>query len=334
MSKEIDLAIIRYGASLITETGARYILDNAVTSIAWEEQEGQLASKATLTVATHAKVEGKNIRSLLKLNRTLRLYANWGKGKKKVFEGFVWEWAYTHGTQRTLTVTAYDPMIRLQQSKDHKYFSKGMDTKAIIGAICGEWGVPVNYAWAHSITHEKKLFKANAISDMILELLDEVQKQKDAPYITIYRDGKLEINAYGNNKDVYVFGGNQTISTSDKLSMNNLVTRVKILGKADDEGRAKVEAVVDGNLDFGILQEIVQRSEDTDFGKAKAEADTLIKENGKPEETITVTSPDLPFLRKGDAVKMKAGNLKGTFYAKGVSHNGTSRQMTMTLMRG
>ena len=55
MSKEIDLAIIRYGASLITETGARYILDNAVTSIAWEEQEGQLASKATLTVATHAR---------------------------------------------------------------------------------------------------------------------------------------------------------------------------------------------------------------------------------------------------------------------------------------
>ena len=46
-----------------------------------------------------------------------------------------------------------------------------------------------------------------------------------------------------------------------------------------------------------------------------------------------VTSADLPFLRKGDAVEMQAGNLSGIFCVLGVSHNATTKQMTMTLMR-
>ena len=329
----VDIATLEYKVYLITEGGTQYNLDKAVTSLAWEEQEGQLAQKATVTVAAECEVGGENIRSILKLNRTLRIFGNWGEGKQKLFEGFIWEWNYQHGQQKNLSITAYDPMIRLQQSKDHKYFSAGMDTKAIINSICGDLGVSVAYKWAHTITHEKKVFSANAISDMITELLEEVKKQKDSPYITLYRDGKLEINAYGTNTDMYKFGGTETISTSDKLSMNNLVTRVKVLGKADDEGRSSVDAVIDGNLDFGILQEIVTRDSDKDLGAAKTEAQTILSERGKPEESIMATAPDLPFLRKGDAVEMAAGNLKGIFYVLGVSHNAVTRQMTMTLMR-
>lgn len=329
----VDIATLEYTVYLITESGVQYNLDKAVTSLAWEEQEGQLAQKATLTIAAECEVDGESIRAILKLNRTVRIFGNWGAGNQKLFEGFLWEWNYQHGQQKNLSITAYDPMIRLQQSKDHKYFSAGMNTKAIIGSICGDLGVSVDYKWAHTITHEKKVFQANAISDMITELLEEVKKQKDSPYIALYRDGKLEINAYGTNTDMYKFGGTETISTTDKLSMNNLVTRVKVLGKADDDGRSSVDAVIDGNLDFGILQEIVTRDSDKDLGTAKAEAQTILSERGKPEESIMVTAPDLPFMRKGDAVEMAAGNLSGIFYVLGVSHNATTRQMTMTLMR-
>lgn len=329
----VDIALLDYSVYLITESGTQYNLDKAVTSLAWEEQEGQLAQKATLTVAAECSADGESIRSLLKLNRTIRIFCNWGEGNKKLFEGFIWEWNYQHGTQKNLSITVYDPMIKLQQSKDHKYFSAGMDTKAIINSICGDLGVSVDYKWAHTIKHQKKVFNANAISDMIAELLEEVRIQKDSPYITLYRDGKLEINAYGTNTEMYRFGGTETISTTDKLSMNSLVTRVKILGKADDEGRSSVDAVIDGNLDFGILQEIVTRDSDKDLGTAKTEAQTILKERGEPEESIMATAPDLPFLRKGDAVEMAAGNLNGIFYVLGVSHNATTRQMTMTLMR-
>ncbi len=224
-------------------------------------------------------------------------------------------------------------MIRLQQSKDFYYFSAGMSTPAILEAICGDWGIPLDYRWSRQITHGKKVFNCEAVSDMIIKLLEEVRQQTGTSYTAIYKDGKLVIADYGTNEDVYLINYPCTISTSDKLSMNNLVTRVKILGKADDDGRSSVEAVIDGNLDFGVLQEVIRRDEDKDIGKAKAEAEQTLKERGKPEESIVVTSVDLPFLRKGDMAEIQAGNLSGMFYVLGVSHNATMKQMSMTLKR-
>lgn len=329
----IDTAGLGYGVHIITEDGTKYRITKSVTSLSWEEQEGQLAQKATFTVAAEGSVNGEKIPSILKLNRRVYVLANWGEGYKRVFQGMIWEWDYKHAEQKTLTVTAYDPMILLQQSKDHKYFSAGMNTKAIIASICKDAGIEANYKWKQSIKHEKKVFRSNTISDMITELLDEVKQQKNEKYVTIYRDGKLEICGYGTNRDIYKFTGTNTISTQDKMSMSKLVTRVKILGKANDDGRSSVDAVVNGNLDYGVIQEIVTRDSNKNLGEAKQEANTILAERGKPEETIMATAPDLPFLRKGDEVEIKAGSLNGRFYAVSVSHNAVTRQMTMTLMR-
>lgn len=329
---DIDMALLRYSAELVTETGAVYLLDDALLSLAWEEQEGQLAQRATLKLA-NIRTESGYLMQLVKINCVVRLFASWGSGSRLLFEGIVWEWEYASAQNKEVTVTVYDPMIRLQQSKDFKYFSAGLATPAILENICGDWGVTLDYQWGQQITHEKKIFNSETISDMIIRLLDEVKSQTGSRYIAIYKDGKLHINAYGTNTDVYLFGGNCIISTTDKLTIDNLVTRVKILGKADDDGRSCVDAVIDGKLEFGVLQEIVLRDSDKDIAAASAEAQTLLSERGEPEESIMATAPDLPFLRRGDAVEMAAGNLTGVFYVKGVSHNADRKQMTMTLMR-
>ena len=183
------------------------------------------------------------------------------------------------------------------------------------------------------MTHEKKVFNCEAVSDMIVKLLEEVRQQTGVKYAALYRDGKLEVTDYGTNQDIYLFEGNNSISTSDKLTLDNLVTRVKIIGKAEDDERSSVDAVIDGNLEYGVLQEVILRDSDKDIGKAKAEAQATLDERGQPEESIMVTAPDVPFIRRGDAVEVSAGNLTGLFLVKGISHNATSKQMTMTLMR-
>ena len=330
---DIDVALIQYSAELVTESGAVFVLDGAQTSIAWEGQEGQLSTKATLSMVNFQMESGAYLMGEAKLNRIIRIFADWGEGRQQVFEGTIWEWGYVSAQNKTLSITAYDPMIRLQQSKDFKYFSAGMDTKAILGSICSDWGITLDYQWDKTITHEKEVFNNTAVSDMITKLLDEVSHQTGERYAIGFRDGKLTVEAYGTNTDVYLFDTSNTVSTTNKLTLNNLVTRVKVIGKADDEGRASVEAVVDGNLDYGVLQEIIQSDDDKDVGKATAEAQTTLDERGKPEESIMVTAPDIPFMRRGYAVEVKAGNLIGTFYVLGVSHNATQRQMTMTLRR-
>ncbi len=328
----VDIALLTYHVDLITESGAVYDLDHALLSLVWEEQEGQLAQRATLKLANY-KMESGYLMQLVKINCIIKISADWGGGRQPLFEGTIWEWDYASAQAKELVITAYDPMIRLQQSKDFKYFSAGMSTPAILNNICGDWGIPLSYQWSKQITHEKKVFNCDPISDMIIKLLDEVKRQTGAPYVALYKNGSLVVSDYGANADVYQFNTDNSISTSDKLTINNLVTRVKIIGKEDNEGRSSVDAVIDGSLEYGVLQEVVRRDSNKNMGEANAEAQALLKERGKPEESITLAAADLPFLRRGDAVGVAAGNLTGTFYVAGVSHNAASKQMTMTLRR-
>ena len=85
----MDVALVEYDVELITEGGTAYDLDNALIALAWEEQEGQMAQKATVTVA-NIKTGSGYLMSLAKLNCVIRIYAHWGAGRQKMFEGAIW----------------------------------------------------------------------------------------------------------------------------------------------------------------------------------------------------------------------------------------------------
>jgi hypothetical protein len=329
----INISAIRYDAELVTETGARYTLNDALVNLQWEGQKGELAQRATLVIGNMA-VGGSWLMDIMKINCIIEVYATWGSGgRRRVFDGIIWEWDYKSATQKELTVTAYDQMIKLQQSKDFRYYPSGMTTRAIISDICGDWGVPLSYEWDRGITHEKKVFSGEPLSEMIIGLLEDVRKNTGDKYVAFFNDGYLRIKGYGTNDDVYRFDVYNTESTSNKISISGLVTKVKIIGKQDNEGRAPVEAIEDGDLRFGVLQEIIHSDSAKNLSDAIEEARTLLKERGRPEETIEVSVPDLPFVLKGDRIYMAAGNLLDHFCVEGVSHNATERKMTLDLSR-
>ncbi len=330
----IDLTRITYEVKLITEKGATIDLSQMLLMVSWEEHDGEMAQKATIKLR-NAKVETDTyLITYVKLNSIILIYANWGNGKTLVFKGNVWDWVYSSAQTKELTVTAYDPLIRLQKCEDYKYYEKGMDTKAIIADICSSWSIPMNYEW-DTITHEKKSFKPQALSDMIISLLNEVKRQKGNEYVMYYNytDNQLNIASRGTNKDIYYFTYDNVISTSDSRTMNNLVTKVKIFGQESKDKRAPFEDHVDGRLEFGVLQKVIMRDSNKTLEQVKNEAQNIIKENSKPNKSISVVSPDLPFLRKGHKIKMAAGNLVEYFYVLGVSHDAAGSTMTMELVR-
>jgi len=356
----VNVTSIKYSVELVTETGKSYLINEALLSLKWEEQINELSQRASITLS-NTKADDTWLMNLAKINCLIFIYAEWGENdqgqtftgsiadrvntissndytepgiskKKLVFSGIVWEWQYTSATQKEITLTAYDRMIQLQQSKDFKYIKAGMDTKTIISGICSDWGIPLNYSW-NTIIHEKKTYSSNTISDMIFDLLEDVRKKTGQKYIAYFKDNQLVICQYGMNQDVYVFDFENTVSTTNKLTINNLVTRVKIIGKEDKSGRAPVEATINGDTGFGVLQEIVRHDSNKKLSDVQKEANTILKDRGKPVETITVEAPDLPFLRKGDMVQMGAGNLLGLFFVEGATHTAETRMMNMTLSR-
>ena len=328
--KSIDLTTVRYYVTAVLSDGRLMHLENVAENIAWEDNKSELAVRLNLTLRD-IEFEKSRLSKQLKLCTVVYLYAKWeGQTKKKeLFRGTIWEWEHSDTDGDDIVVTCYDLLYYLQKSSSSMYWAKGKSTEKICTDILNEWNVPFGGYSGPSYTHEKTLYKSKTISAMLLDTLDTARKKTGTKGIIRAEKGVCYIVKQGLNDDIWSFDASKNLtSISDKFSMTELVTRVVIYGKDDDEGRPKVEATIDGDTSYGILQS-VKSIGSTELSDAKTEAQELIDEKGKPKRTITLNSPDLPFLRKGDMIHVNADRLKGYFYVLGVSHNATAATMQM-----
>jgi hypothetical protein len=148
-----------------------------------------------------------------------------------------------------------------------------------------------------------------------------------------YENGTLYIRQRGYNADVYEFMTGNVIATEHNRTMDELVTRVMVVGKESKEGRAPVVATLDGDLSFGLLQDIVQKESAKSLADAQKDAETMLKDRGQPKDTVRVTAPDIPFLRRGWKIKIRAGDLDDYYFVLGVSHEAGGATMTMEVER-
>lgn len=324
---EIDISNLKYKIAIITEAEEIMPLNNFIQSCTWQDQNKELSQRASITLA-NTKTEQGFLHELLPLCTGISIQA----AGKQCFKGIIWEWEYTSALQKNIQITAYDRMMYLTKSKGNSYYTAGKSTSAIVQDICSQWGIDCSYNWT-SITHTKTPYKNKTISDQIITTLDECQRKTDSKYVAIMVDDVFEIKARGSNSDVFIFTPKSIMSTKDRFSMINLITNVAIGGKEDKEGRIRIEDNVPGDTKYGLLQEVINRDSNTTLADARAEAQQLINDKGKPEETISIESIDIPFLRKGDKVKIKAGNLLDTFYVTSITHDAVRRTMNMEVER-
>lgn len=318
----------KYEVTAILKDGSTLTLDGAVQKLSWQEQGEEIAQRASLVLA-QVKTDKGYLNALLPLCTMVVIKAN----GKEVFRGVVWEWEYESGKSRDITLTLYDHFIYPQNSRTFALFPAGKSTKDVVGKICADAGIQLNYAYGNA-THDKTVFRRNTIADQILNTLDDAKLKLGRPAVATFEAGTLMVREEGYNATVYVFQATESaMSTSERQTMNKLVTKVAIYGNEDKQDRRKLEVVVDGKVEFGELQDVVLRSKNTTTAAAKTEAENILKENGSPKATITANVPDVPEVRKGWKVKMDAGSLLGYFIVKGVTHDASERRMKLELKR-
>lgn len=323
-----DATATKYTVKAYLSNGKIANLTNVKQEMTWSEASGELASRASITFANVQTDEGL-VTALLKLCTRIVIYAN----GTMVFDGIVWDYSYTSALNKELTVLCYDKMIYLTKSKEHYFYPAGKSTEAIMKDICSRWGINLKYE-ASSITHAKTCFKNTAISDNILTLKEEADKKLKKKSVLRFENNQLRVMNRGSNKDVYIFHAKKNVESTDyRITMDNLVTKVVVMGKEDKEGRAAVKATLTGKTQFGTLQEVVYIDGDSTLAEAKKDAQAILDEKGNPTETMYVDCVDVPWIRKGDKVKIEAGNLLGYFYVKGITHNCSKLTMRMEVER-
>lgn len=328
----IDLSKIKYRVAVIDESGKQYNIKDYVTELGWEENEGEIAVRLTAKLRNDKTSEGY-LSNIIKPGCLIGIMASDGTGMDdEIARGSVVEWnPILKNSTSTLSLTAYDVLYNLQKSQDNKFYSDGTGTQSIIDEILSDYEVPTNGYTGPNASHGKLKFNSAFASDIILDVLDDARKKGLGKYILRATKGYAEVIERGSNSTVYAFKVDNLMSISESQSTEDLVTRVRVIGQADDEGKSSVESTLNGLTDYGIRQRIYRRGTDESVGDANTAAQEILDENGTIKREITVQSSDVPWVRKGDLVYVMAGTTDDYFFVKGIRHDCESFQMTMDL---
>lgn len=323
-----------YTVALYATDGTKYDLTPVLQELDFSEQENQIAQCVTITIANF-KSGGNWLSNIIRVRQRVYIFANDGQKQDEVFRGFVWtQYPIESESGKEITMKCYDHLIYLQESESSYYFSKGKQTSAVVAQICKNWGIAYNYTYS-SITHDKLVLRGPIYDMFTNELLDKVKERNGSKYIIRSAKDVVYFMPIGTNTTIYTINwSNNAVQTRSEQTMDGVVTKIRILGKADSNDHQPYVATVTGNTSlYGTIQKLQDKDEDTSLENAKKEANTTIKENGTPKWEYTVEAVDIPWIRKGDKVNVAAGTLKGSFIVLSIdrSISNKSKKMTLTL---
>lgn len=328
----IDLSKIRYRVVVMDEKGNQYNIKDFIQNLGWEENEGEISVRSSFT-AKNDKTSKGYLSSIIKPGCLVGIFASDGDSMDdEVARGYVEKWNPTEkNSGNSFKCICYDELYKLQKSQDNKYFPSGTGTKSALQGIFDDWEIPQGEYKGPNASHGKTVCNNQYLSDIALELLDDAVKKGEEKCIIRASKGYTSVIPRGSNKTVYVFRVDNSQSFSQSISTENLITRVKVVGQADDDGKRSVEATLNGKTKYGIRQRIYTRGKDETLSDAKAAAQEILDDEGKVEKEMTVQAPDVPFIRKGDLVYIMSSSISDYYYVKSIQHNADVFSMTMEL---
>lgn len=329
----IDISKIRYRLVVMTESKKQYNIKEFVEDLGWEENGGELATRISFS-AKNEKTSAGLISSLVNPGCLVGVFAADGSIDEEVARGYVTDWKpLLSGSKDKVDITCYDELYNLEKSQDLIYYSSGIGTKSAVTQIFDNQQIPIEKYDGPDVTHGKLAYKTESLADALLDILDDAKKKGGGDAFIRAAKGKASVLRWGSNETVYHFEVDNIKQVSHKISTAGMITRVKVIGQEDNDGRSSVEAVVNGQTKFGIRQKIYVRGKDDSVSDAQSAAQDIINDKGQINEEITVQSPDIPFVRKGDLVHITAGTLNDYYFVKGIRHDADSMSMTMNLKK-
>lgn len=310
----------------------KYNVTPALDKIDRSDPEKQMAQFVTLSLA-NVKVGSKLLSNILQVRDRVYVYADDGSKNDEVFRGYIW----TNGAGEALEdeifkMKCYDNLIYFQESEEYEYISAGKSTKTVTKTLTDKWGVKLEYSY-ESITHEKMVLRGYLSDILTADILDIVKDKTGKKYVVRSEKDVVHVKTAGSNTTIYTIkAGKNLVSVSSEETMDGMITKVVILGKADDDDRSSIEATVKGDTaKYGTLQKIINRDDSTSLADAKKEANTKIKEDGKPKRSYEISTTDIPWIRKGDKIKVEAGTINKYLIAVGIERDISNKKKTITI---
>ena len=326
---KLDLRQVQY--SLIIYAGStKYVMNEAMEDLGWEEGDSELSTRITFSLSDTKTAHGHPSEKVW-LGRKVVVRAKCGDMDEEVARGMIVEWTRKI-VSKSIIIKAkcYGPMIAFR-SQIYAYFPSDTNTTTIFKALCKEVNVKIGEYKGPNKSHGKTCYKSKTVANAVTEMLDDAKKRGSEKYVILEKQDKIYVYPYGYNKAVWQITGAHVITSEHGRSIEKIVTRVQVIGQADDDGKAPVEATVNGKTKFGIRQKLVTRGKDESIEDAQSTAQDILDDEGRKKETITLTCVDVPFIHKGEKIHIKHGSMNDYYYVSGVSHDASRGTMTLKL---
>lgn len=328
----IDLSKIRYRVVVMDGAGNQYDIKDFIQNLGWEENEREIAVRISFTARNDETPMGF-LSNMIQPGCLVGIFASDGGAfDMEVARGYVETWNQEEKNGgNDLRCTCYDELYKLQKSQDNRYYPSGTGTRSALQGIFDDWEIPQGDYKGPDVSHGKTVCNNKYLSDIILEFLDDAAKKGAEKCMIRAEKGYTSVLPWGSNETVYVFQAENTQSFRQSVSTADLITRVKVVGQADDEGSHSVDATLNGETQYGVRQRIYVRGSDETLENANSAAQAILDSEGSIEKEMTVQSPDVPFIRKGDLVYIMCGSVSDYYFVKSIRHNADAYSMTMEL---
>lgn len=343
----IDPSGVTYHLYALLPSGEFLPLRRALTGLSWEEQPAQLAVRLQAQVF-NAPTSGGWLHQALALGGKVLLFAEWGQGEREVFRGTVVEWDFADAGAETLSLVCYDDLLYLAQSEDEYLFEAGQSGASVLTRIFQDWLPPgVLGAVEGPQAAMPKLALGGSLADSIYTVLAEAFYAGDGEYLVRAEEGTVSVVRPGQNQPIYHLRATHNLAAFvDHQSIADLVTEVRVVGEQSDEtpvpadDTAPIRPALDRIIEvpdpavraFGRFRALVTGQENDSWGDLEEKAAAILAERGAPRRIRQFSAPDLPFLRRGDVVRVTAGTMVGELcVVTGISHDGDARRMQLVV---
>lgn len=332
----MDVAKLKYRVKVKIPDGTIFTLDQAlVDGCNLEGNEVEVSERLTFEIK-NKKVDNKWIHKLLYVGNYVYLNASVGSGWKEVFRGRIYDWKYSDDKKK-LNITAFDWNYRYQSSEVNIYRRKNETGASLTKRLIARWrGRTIKRLDGPNIKLPAKAYDNKlTVTGIIEDSIKESKKKGDKNYVIRCIGSEIAVIQEGTNKDVYEL--NEYLGEiEDHHSIRDLVTRVRVYrtNDKDTSAKAKLEKTIDGKTKYGVLQRLVYTDGDS-LSDGIKEAEEILKDKGKVEITRKVSHPDVPFIKKGDAVLVGGGTVGSPkkpkrLIVKSISHDILKQSMSIT----
>ncbi len=330
----IDPSKYSYKILVNDANGAQYDITSYAVKPTWEELEDELSSRMTFECKNDTETVGA-ISEIAAPGCWISFQYNYnGGGFSEAICGKIVEWnPKTTNNGKTFKVKAYDCLYDLQESHDYVYFKKGTKTKKAITKTLSKWGVGIASYDGPNVSHPKMVYSNERLGTAIIKILKEARKKGGSDAVLRASKTSVSVVRYGSNGTIYCFSEAENLTeVNHKISTAGMVTRVRIYGKKNKSGNARVKATVNGDTEFGVRQKIIVQGNKDKIKALKQEAKQTLADEGVADENITVTLPDIPIIKKGDQVYLDTETVGADYYiVVAITHNIASGLMTCTV---